>query len=727
MRKNIAKLDIRKTFNSLREPIALLDESRKIIFANDEFCVLFGFDPTEVSGISEEQLLADEKARKEWNKSLGQVAKTGETGNAQMTFRGKNGETFKAEITLIPLAEQDENNLSQLIIFFDPASRRILERKIEETSLLLNEAIEAISEGFALYDRDDELVLCNTNYKRIYSMSEGYIEPGQKFQDILQHGLQRDQYELNGLSKRDWLNKRMERHQRADGEVHEQHLKDGRWLRVSERRTPNGFTAGIRTDITNLKHTQLELQEAYANMALLTDSLNCSIIELDMDGTCIFINDYGAAWYQLSPEQIIGRKFRDFLSPERRTKTTLHYREALSGRRLQIETSDVFPDGTLRDLMVEYIPKFSKDNSMAGVIVVTTDITERKKTDRTLASLYQVTATQELSTQQKIQQILRIGCDHFDLPFGIVSQIIEDSYTVVAAETPSDEVVPGAHFPLGDTYCLHTLGDDKPLAIMHAAKSDIALHPCYKKFQLETYIGVPVFVDGERYGTINFTSPEARSKPFTTTDSQLICQFADWVGHELAREMAKKELVEAKVRQERLASIDDLTEIYNRRAFLERAAMDVAHFRREGRGFAVVVLDIDNFKLINDNHGHATGDVVLKRFAALLEGELRVVDTAGRIGGEEFCLILSNSDEDGAIKVSNRILDKLRGTPLVDTPELNVTCSIGIATVQPGDLEFSAILHRADNALYEAKNQGRNRFCVASTPAKGPASEPHKA
>ncbi|MFD1697015.1 sensor domain-containing diguanylate cyclase [Roseibium aestuarii] len=716
MPDSIVAVDVKKTFGAMEEAIAILTPERVLTYVNEGLLNLFGYDESELIGQTGRLLYADTATYEQLGNSYTSAAQSLRHFNFKSEFRRKDGSIFKAAVTLVPLTGEAQSQARFLLIGRDISKEIELEEKVRETSDLLREAIEAISEGFAMYDKNDRLVICNRNYQRIYQLSEESMKDGNTFTDILKFGLKAGQYDLKTQTAREWLTERMERHLRADGEVHEQHLGDGRWLRVSERRTPRGYVVGIRTDITNLKHTQKELQEAYANMAILTDSLHCSIVEVDLDGTCVFINDYGASWYDAEPDALIGRRFRDLLSAEHIARTAPHFREALNGHRIDIEAADTFPDGLRRELHVEYIPKYAPNGSLAGVIIFSTDITERKKTDRSLASLYQITATQELSANQKIQQILRIGCEHFDLPFGIVSNIVGDNYSIVWAESPNNELKPGTIFPLGDTYCTHALSSNSPLAIPHTAKSELALHPCYKSFALESYIGVNVRVNGERYGTINFTSAEPRKRPFSSTDMQLICQFADWVGHEIARERANEELLQSKIRLERLASIDDLTGIYNRRAFIEKAAMEVARFRRDRIPFTALVLDIDHFKLINDRHGHGIGDQVLTQFAEHVQDELRVVDIFGRIGGEEFCVILSNTDEDGAEVVCKRILQRLRTMPMIPEIPLSVTCSIGVAAINKNDVDFSSVMQRADSALYSAKEAGRDTYVRFPSP-----------
>ena len=331
------------------------------------------------------------------------------------------------------------------------------------------------------------------------------------------------------------------------------------------------------------------------------------------------------------------------------------FERAIAGERVTHESQETYPDGVRRWVVVEYIPKLNEAGQISGLIIFVTDVTDNKKVEATLSSLYGITSTRDLGYDEKIQQILRIGCEHYDLPFGIISQIVENSYSVKWAECPNKEIEAGATFALGDTYCSNTLAAASPVAIAHTAQSELATHPCYKTFGLETYIGAPLLVDGVRYGTINFTSPDPRRRPFTKTDTEIIRQFADWIGNEIAREQDHQALMNAKVRLERIASTDDLTGILNRRAFMERANTEVARYRRSSTRFSAVMLDIDHFKQVNDVHGHATGDNVLSKLVSIAASVLRQEDLIGRLGGEEFAIVLVDSDAEAATRVADRI------------------------------------------------------------------------
>ena len=132
--------------------------------------------------------------------------------------------------------------------------------------------------------------------------------------------------------------------------------------------------------------------------------------------------------------------------------------------------------------------------------------------------------------------------------------------------------------------------------------------------------------------------------------------------------------------------------------------------RDVGESAAVLMLDIDHFKLVNDRHGHARGDAVLRHLAEVMRGCQRKIDTPGRMGGEEFALLLPGADLEAAAAYAERLRQCVAESPCrSDGTALAVTVSIGIACIYRQDINADAALNRADRALYRAKEAGRNR------------------
>jgi len=162
---------------------------------------------------------------------------------------------------------------------------------------------------------------------------------------------------------------------------------------------------------------------------------------------------------------------------------------------------------------------------------------------------------------------------------------------------------------------------------------------------------------------------------------------------------------------QRLATVDSLTGIANRRAFMEQAAQAFSSAQRYPSDLAVLALDLDHFKSINDRHGHAAGDEVLTRFTQAVNTELRESDLFGRLGGEEFCIVLPHADQQKSRQVADRICANMQDLRFQDASGqfYTATVSIGIALKRASDRHVLELIERGDKALYQAKRSGRNQ------------------
>jgi len=179
------------------------------------------------------------------------------------------------------------------------------------------------------------------------------------------------------------------------------------------------------------------------------------------------------------------------------------------------------------------------------------------------------------------------------------------------------------------------------------------------------------------------------------------------------RREAERRLRRMQKELERLAHTDSLTGLYNRRIFMQRLEEEVERVRRHGSTLSVLIFDLDFFKSINDTYGHDTGDVVLVAVSRVTTDVKRMSDVAARIGGEEFALLLPETDQQGAVQLAQRLriaIEKRTYLSTSGTP-VKVTASIGVATAVKGTKEVDKLLSSADKQLYRAKNNGRNRVC----------------
>ena len=173
--------------------------------------------------------------------------------------------------------------------------------------------------------------------------------------------------------------------------------------------------------------------------------------------------------------------------------------------------------------------------------------------------------------------------------------------------------------------------------------------------------------------------------------------------------------VEAHYHEEiyQLAIHDALTDLYNRRHFIEMADKEIARALRHQRPLALCIIDVDLFKPVNDRYGHISGDDVLRQIAALVRRHARNDDVAARIGGEEFALLLPECDAEAARACAERLRQAVADSLFAPGGEpQQITVSIGIAALGAGRGSRSTLMAAADNALYRAKSEGRNRVCL---------------
>ena len=180
-----------------------------------------------------------------------------------------------------------------------------------------------------------------------------------------------------------------------------------------------------------------------------------------------------------------------------------------------------------------------------------------------------------------------------------------------------------------------------------------------------------------------------------------------------ARVATQLELVKTREKLVYMAMVDPLTDCYNRRHFMNAAEMEMSRRKRHSYDLVVAVLDVDHFKAVNDTYGHEAGDLVLKEIANCCKDTVRYEDTLGRIGGEEFAVLLPEADVDGAYAVLERLRENVGQIKFVhnDKP-FNVTVSIGMTEVEQFDGAINTALERADKALYKAKRGGRDAVII---------------
>lgn len=218
-------------------------------------------------------------------------------------------------------------------------------------------------------------------------------------------------------------------------------------------------------------------------------------------------------------------------------------------------------------------------------------------------------------------------------------------------------------------------------------------------------VAIPLRTEKEEIGGIRLAGGKAKSDL-----DDMERQIASILGNQFALALERVRLYES-LREQSLT--DGLTGVFNVRFFHETLGKEIQRARRYQRALSLVIMDIDNLKKINDSYGHLAGDTVLKDIAKLIKETAREADIVVRYGGDEFVVIMPETDQKQAFKSAVRILDKVREHRFgVDQGRLRVTLSAGVADYPGGDMTESDLLKMADEALYQAKAEGRDRVCL---------------
>jgi diguanylate cyclase (GGDEF)-like protein len=253
--------------------------------------------------------------------------------------------------------------------------------------------------------------------------------------------------------------------------------------------------------------------------------------------------------------------------------------------------------------------------------------------------------------------------------------------------------------PRSVAFCSHTIMTRDPLVV-----PDATLDPRFTKNPLVTdapgirsYAGVPLR-SPEGYNLGALCAIDTKPRDFAPSQIEILSNFAALVVDELElRTIAHK---------------DFLTGAMTRRAFVEATEKEIARLKRYGHRSALLMFDIDHFKRVNDDFGHPAGDQVLKVVAACGEASLRPTDIFGRLGGEEFAIVLSETSLPDAVAVAERIRHAVSQLTFEAMPQLSITASFGVASLED-DQTLEQWMAAADAALYRAKRSGRDRVVTS--------------
>jgi len=302
------------------------------------------------------------------------------------------------------------------------------------------------------------------------------------------------------------------------------------------------------------------------------------------------------------------------------------------------------------------------------------------------------------------QEIIDLMAQIIDVPAGLIQRFDNDQIEiVVTSATNGNPFDAGGIEPLiaAESFCDNVIKNKKMLKVPNALNDNYWRNTKEINLGMISYLGYPIlWPSGNPFGTICVL--DNKENHYKREYELLIEKFKDLIEREL-------EIIEKNQALRLVTELDSFTRILNRHTFFEKATVELNRSIRHQHDYSLLLLDLDEFKTINDTFGHQAGDEVLLKFTEITQQQIRASDLFGRYGGEEFILALPETDYFSAKLLASRIREAIERQPVFyENKSISFTVSIGVSVIT-GDTEVSSMLGRADQALYRAKKSGRNK------------------
>lgn len=494
---------------------------------------------------------------------------------------------------------------------------------------------------------------------------------------------------------------------------------DGRycWVRDSARivwdsRHRRAEVVGAWTDITE----RIRTEDSLRKLSRAVEQSTVSIVITDTAGRIEYVNP---RWTQLTGytfEEALGNNPR--IQKSGMTPPQVYqelWNTIMQGREWKGEFTNRKKNGELYIESATISPIVDPQGKVTHFVAVKEDITERHRAQRDLAkranelmTLYETSLTVNAQTDlsELLHTIIRRAAELTGGDVGSLHLLDKDGVTL--------RLVVGWQLDASFVGMTQHLGEGIAGRVAQSGKAEVnndyahwtGKTAPFASMNVQCMLGVPLKTRQKVLGVIAIANYH-RDEPFTEEQIRLVRLFADQAAIAVEHTRLYNDV-------QMLAITDELTGVYNRRGLFQFGEREFERARRFRRPLSAIMFDIDNFKQVNDQHSHAAGDRVLRALAECSQKNARHLDIIGRYGGEEFVILLPETD----ILTASHVAERLRGSVqkmviVYEGLEICVTASLGIATLTPAMADLSALISAADIALLAAKDAGRNRVSRA--------------
>ncbi|MBF0321576.1 MAG: diguanylate cyclase [Magnetococcales bacterium] len=492
----------------------------------------------------------------------------------------------------------------------------------------------------------------------------------------------------------------------------------------------------LEQELTRRQEAHAKLREVQHQTELILSTVGEGIFGVDLNGNMTFVNAAAVQMLGWSQEEMLGQNSHELLHHTHQNGLphpiqTCQVCTSIREKKTRKATNEVFwrKDGASFPIEYASSPLFDGDD-VTGAVVVFRDVTDRKiEEERSLHSqISRIAVSALLETGLEDLTLVRQLEVALDIILAVSWLSILAEGSIFLTDLDTGELVMAAQrnlakplldscgrIPIGRCLCGRAAETRQIVFVNHIDEHhEIA----YSGMKPHGHYCVPILSKGKLLGVLNLYIPDGY--PRNPEEDAFLTTIANTLAGIIERRQIEEHLRNAEEKLRQKAHHDPLTGLPNRLFFQELLQRSLAQVRREGRSLAVLFMDLDHFKQVNDTMGHEAGDQLLVEVAKRICSCLREGDTVARLGGDEFTLILQEpSRRDDIVRVVERIIEQIRKPVLIKGQPCHVGASIGISLHPEHGRDPVTLLKKADQAMYQAKDHNRNGFIFYEPNATG--------
>ena len=673
----------RTVIEDIEEGYYEVDLQGNFTFASDSICATLGYPREELIGMSYKNYVPNEQFDYVYN-IFKKVYETGKPIKSYSLINiRKNGERIHVEDSVAPLSDKNGKIIGFKGITHDITQRKIMEEILQKSEDYFREITENSSDVIIITESNGNIKFCSRSVERCLGYKPEELTGKNAFNFIYADDLPRAANDYSkAIQTKDTAIPNEFRVVHKDGSVR---LFEGLGKNLLDNPSVAGFIMNIR-DVTERKHLEIQkeaaqksLRESEEKYRTILEKMEEGLFELDLKGNITFVNDAECRKLGYSREELTGMNYRQFQDENTAKKTRQIFSEVYKKEEpiqlLDVEIIRKNGSKAFNEISVSLLK--DKQGKATGFRGISRDVTVRRQMEEMIRQ-----------SEEKYRTIIN-EVDEWYFEIDLAGNVI----------FVNDAIVRSVGYPperlIGLNYKSFT-SEERSGEVFKIFRQVYETREPIKNFPYEF-----VLPDGK----ITFFELSV----FPKLDDQGKVVGFRGVGHDVTERKRTEEQLNY------IATHDLLTGLPNRMLLMDRLKMATAQAKRNAQKLALMMLDLDNFKNVNDSLGHMVGDKLLKEISLRLTGRLRQNDTICRLGGDEFIILLPAIERvEDAVEVAKIILESFEQSFICNDHLINSSISIGIAIYPDDAQDIDVLMKNADMAMYYVKAHGRNGYHLFS-------------